>query len=79
MSNATDDFERRVVERMARAMCIAQGYDPDEVYGVAENWSAYYERALMQYRAWIAMQAVLLSLPDNDENRAVAIATNTNP
>ena len=52
MSDATED---RVVEAMARAMAIA---DSD----IEGEWPIYAPTALAQYRAYLAMQSVLMDL-----------------
>jgi hypothetical protein len=55
-----DEKERRIVEKMSRAMAIAEGLDPDEIVraGKADEclrWHCYVFTSLAQYRAWQAM------------------------
>lgn len=60
----TDELEKRVVEAMARAMCIADDCDPDAPVGTdpEENewvWGIYAPIARKQYRAHLVMQKIL--------------------
>ena len=65
----SDDLEERVVTAMAQAMCKADGIDPFAPIITADHagetqwavaWHSRRDEALRQYRAWIAMQAILL-------------------
>lgn len=59
-------IEDQIIEAMARAMCIADGDDPDQVYTYPNGkknfgWEERKCSALRQYRAYLAMQSVILS------------------
>ncbi len=65
----SDEFESRVIEAMARAMATADGEDPDRDMGWATGdflWKRYEHLALKQYRAYLAMQSVLMDQRPKD-------------
>ena len=60
--------QAEIVEAMARAMCIADSpnWPPDSMFQPAPHlperprWHEWRDDALRQYRAWLAMQSILL-------------------
>ena len=65
------EHEQRVVQDMAREMCIANGddpyEDPENLAGSILHWRPYFEyQALLQYRAYCALRKHEISCPDTD-------------